>query len=202
MYERSYGSKYAGYQSAAHIAKLIRGDIKAAIAAGELPGSPRNYRVHSKSYSGGQSVDVRVINMPGLFQECDGTVPGSRQFHVRSFDNPEHDITVNAEDWRSAITAAREWYKAPASERFGVGKCRSARSCPRHWCAGHSDMRDNPHAEHHTTLTVEGRRIHDLLDEIRRAYNHDGSDVMTDYFDVLYYGTVDIYEWDNEPRSE
>lgn len=33
-------------------------------------------------------------------------------------------------------------------------------------------------------------RAERLLNEIHGAYNHDGSDVMTDYFDVRYYGTV------------
>jgi hypothetical protein len=68
----------------------------------------------------------------------------------------------------------------------------SARACPRHWCAGHYEMRDHPAAEHHQTLTVAARRISDVLEGIHGAYNHDGSDVMTDYFDVLYYGTVNI----------
>lgn len=31
-----------------------------------------------------------------------------------------------------------------------------------------------------------------LLESIHRAYNYDGSDSMTDYFDVRYYGTVEF----------
>lgn len=32
----------------------------------------------------------------------------------------------------------------------------------------------------------------DKVKQIHGAYNHDGSDTMTDYFDVKYYGTVHI----------
>lgn len=31
-----------------------------------------------------------------------------------------------------------------------------------------------------------------LLESIHKAYNYDGSDSMTDYFDVRYYGTVNL----------
>lgn len=35
----------------------------------------------------------------------------------------------------------------------------------------------------------KAKRIHDL-------YNHDNSDAMTDYFDVNYYGSVEVWKWD------
>jgi hypothetical protein len=46
-------------------------------------------------------------------------------------------------------------------------------------------------------LTAEGRRVLGVLERLHEAYNHDGSDVMTDYFDRLYFGTVEVYEHDN-----
>ena len=79
MYDRSYGAKYdepGKYARVADIAKLIRRDIKAAIAAGELPGRISDYRVRSESYSGGQSIRVRLLK-PELYEVCKGIVPGS-----------------------------------------------------------------------------------------------------------------------------
>lgn len=91
MYERSYGHKYdevQGYGRAVDIAKLIRRDIKAAIAAGELPGRPSDYRVRSDSYSGGQSINVRLL-MPELYEVCKGIVPGSEDgFGARACGDP------------------------------------------------------------------------------------------------------------------
>ena len=204
MYERRYGDKYQdGLRDAAQIAKLIRKDIKDAIAAGTLPGTFRdNYRVRTQKYSMGQAIDIRVIGLPHLFQNCDGTVPGSKSFHVQSFDRPvDHNITVNAEDWRDAIEVARHWYKAPASERFAVAKGWSAQACRNPWCAN-GERADSPHAEHHRVLTVAGQAVLKELERIHWAYNYDGSEVMTDYFDKLYGGTVDIYEWENKAAEE
>lgn len=148
MYERKYGARYdepARYASAAEIAKLIRRDIKAAIAAGDLPGRFSDYRVRSERYSGGQSISIRALR-PELYQVCEGIIPGSED---------------------------------------GYG----ARSCRDPWCKAKDDR---PHARHHFILSVEGQRVEAVLKGIHRAYNHDGSDVMTDYFDVRYYGSVDI----------
>jgi hypothetical protein len=88
MYERSYGEKYQGYASAADIAKLIRADIKAAIASGQLPGSVKNYSVRSRSYSGGQAIDIRAKELDGMYQWCEGIIPGSEDGHfARSCGN-------------------------------------------------------------------------------------------------------------------
>lgn len=77
MYQRHYGAKYAEpakYASAADIAKLIRLDIKAAIADGSLPGTTRNYSVRSRSYSGGQAIDIDAKGLDGLWQQCPGYI--------------------------------------------------------------------------------------------------------------------------------
>lgn len=91
MYERRYGARYnepAQYASAAEIAKLIRRDIKAAIAAGDLPGRASDYRVRSERYSGGQSINV-VALLPDLWQVCEGIVPGSEDgYGARSCGDP------------------------------------------------------------------------------------------------------------------
>jgi hypothetical protein len=53
------------------------------------------------------------------------------------------------------------------------------------------DNRDLPH------YTEIGQEILRKLEEIRSAYNFDGSDIMTDYFHVNYYGSVHI-DWQAE----
>lgn len=71
MYERAYGSKYAslgGYASAADIAKLMRADIKAEIAAGNLPGSMSNYSVRVDNYSMGRSIDIEAKGFEGMWE--------------------------------------------------------------------------------------------------------------------------------------
>lgn len=58
--ETVYGEKYAATKdlSRVEIAKLIRADIKAAVASGALPAA--KYRVWTESYSGGSSIDVEI----------------------------------------------------------------------------------------------------------------------------------------------
>lgn len=51
------GSKYAGWQDAAAIARQIRADLKAAQRAGDLP-DDMTIRVRCHKYAGGQAVDV------------------------------------------------------------------------------------------------------------------------------------------------
>ena len=153
QYERSYGYKYheaPAYSSAAEIAKLIRAEIKVAVAEGLLPGAPVKYSVTSQSYSGGQSVDVEVQNWDGAWVVCDG----------------------------------------------GQG-CRDV------WCVNRNDPTYAHAAQEHKVLSEEAAVALVTLERIHDAYNHDGSDVMTDYFDVRYYGTVKFEsEWGAEYRAK
>jgi hypothetical protein len=76
MYERHYGPKYNDlkaltgkeYATAADIAKLIRADLKAAVADGDLPTTfndhPVSYAVTVDNYSGGRSIDISVRGIP------------------------------------------------------------------------------------------------------------------------------------------
>lgn len=50
----------------------------------------------------------------------------------------------------------------------------------------------------HWTPGAELSAILDALAEIHRAYNYNGSDAMVDYFDVNYYGHVDV-DWRDRP---
>ena len=40
--------------------------------------------------------------------------------------------------------------------------------------------------------TPAARELRDRLEQIREAYNHDGSDSMTDHYDVRYYGSTEL----------
>lgn len=43
-------------------------------------------------------------------------------------------------------------------------------------------------------LTLDARRIRDLLETMLQAYNYNRSESQTDYFDVNFYGHV-AYDW-------
>jgi hypothetical protein len=66
MYEISYGNKYEATKGAdlADIAKLVRKDIKAAVATGKLPAGLKA-SVRIDRFSGGQSLDVTVTEYAG-----------------------------------------------------------------------------------------------------------------------------------------
>ena len=74
MYERKFTGRNCptGYVTAADIAKLMRADIKAAIKAGTLPGTARNYSVKIDNFSGGRSIDITAIDLDGMWTTCPG----------------------------------------------------------------------------------------------------------------------------------
>lgn len=47
---------------------------------------------------------------------------------------------------------------------------------------------DGYHPNERVVMTEEGKRVHEEIEKIRKAYGYNGSDMMTDYFDVRYYG--------------
>jgi hypothetical protein len=122
VYETQYGAKYEATRNwtKAQIAQGFRDDVKAAIAAGELP---KGLKLSVKTRRGG-AIDVHIREVPGM------TTP---------------------------------------------------------WAPGHDG-----------SVTEEAARIHGKLKALLWAYNYDGSDIMTDYFHVRFYGDV---EWrlDVEP---
>jgi hypothetical protein len=150
MYERSYGDKFAETKDlrTVEIAKLVRADVKAAKAAGELP-ADLNVSVRYESASMMTAIRVAVLDAPELWEPC----PGYRL-------NPGSDV--------------------------GTG-------CPSPGC---------PETYTHDRLTAEGLRITGILEAILNSYNYDGSDIMTDYFDVRFYSTVTIEDaWSIEWRA-
>ena len=103
---------------------------------------------------GAALIDVRVKNCADAWQECDGTVPGSKHYY-----------------------ADGGW---------------TAQSCPNRWCAAHNDPEYAHGAQRHKVLTENARSAQITLERIHDAYNHDGSDIQSDYFDVNYYGSVNF----------
>lgn len=81
-----------------------------------------------------------------------------------------------------------------------------ASGCPDPWCKAGGEHKDKPGAQEHDVLTEEALAAKMTLERIHGAYNHDGSDVMTDYFDVNYYGLVDFQSpqaarWEAEEKA-
>jgi len=68
--------------------------------------------------------------------------------------------------------------------------CDGGRKCRNVWCAARNDPVYAHAAEAHMVLTDEAEAARMTLERIHGAYNHDGSEVQTDYFDVRYYGGV------------
>ncbi len=63
-------------------------------------------------------------------------------------------------------------------------------SCHNVWCSARNDPVYAHAATPHDVLTDEAAAARMTLDRIHNAYNHDGSEIQVDYFDVRYYGTV------------
>lgn len=131
MYERTYGAKYDKSLSTKDIAAIVRGEIKAAIAAGTLP--KMKVSVRYESYSGGSAIRVYI---------------------------KDADFLV--------INPTRHYL-----EKDGAN-----------WAA----TRDMPHRTQKATDAINA------ISAMLEAYNHDGSDSMSDYFDVNFYKTVGV-DW-------
>lgn len=150
--QRTYGTGYVEvyeqHATAADIAKLIRRDLKAAIAAGELPGKPVAYGVTIDNYSMGRSINVTIRDYEGETRctECAGQ--RGRGSYDAANDNP----------------------------------------CP------HCFTWDR-------WLEPSAQALLDAVEQIREAYNYDGSDSMTDYYDVNYYGSTSFEgSWERGQR--
>lgn len=147
--ERSYGSKYEEfhtgpdgehvYRHASEYSAQIRADIKAAVAAGDLPGKPTTYSVTCENYAGGRSIRVVIRDLPNAWVE-----PNSEE-------------------------AGRMFLFAPADQKVP---------------------------------SKEAVRTERDIKAMLNSYNYDGSDAMTDYYDVNFYGFVDVEtEWAADWRA-
>lgn len=69
---------------------------------------------------------------------------------------------------------------------------RTATACSNVWCAARNDPAYAHGATKHDVLTEEAQVAKMTLERIHGGYNHNGSDMMVDYFDVRYYGHVEF----------
>ena len=62
--------------------------------------------------------------------------------------------------------------------------------CHNIWCSARNDPQYAHAATPHSVLTEDAEAAKMTLQRIHNAYNHDGSEIQVDYFDVRYYGHV------------
>jgi hypothetical protein len=96
-------------------------------------------------------------------------------------------------------------YQVGTRRDHGDG-CWTATGCGDPWCKAGGEHKDLPDAQYHDVLTEEALAAKMTLERIHGAYNHDGSDAMTDYFDVNYYGHVAFQDvrsaqWEAEEKA-
>lgn len=121
--------------------------------------------------------------------KAEGLLPASWTYSVRSsrFANGQAiDVTVKncADAWQVCEGIV------PGTKRPTEGGGWTARPCGDVWCAASGNPLYAHGAREHTVLTEDAAAARTTLERIVDAYNHDGSDVMTDYFDVRYYSHV------------
>ena len=135
---RWYGEKYDTAKSATDVPALLRAEIKAAVASGELPRG--KYSVRRRRCTHSWAIDVRIADVPGLVVH-----------------NPDRLLAD----------------------------------------------RDHPNVYTPTPwMTEEARDLLKKVSALLQAYNHDGSDSMTDYYDVRFYGDAEYdHEWTNARRA-
>ncbi len=143
---RVYGAKYDSNLTAKEIAVKVRGDIKAAVKAGELPKAKYSVRIGGGSLH--STIDVGISELPASF----------RLYNEKRL----------------------QW------------------------------DRENPHKSHHDggpevqwIHSDEARALCEKVTKMLEAYNHDGSDTLSDYWDVKFYGHVDFgFEWSKAKREQ
>lgn len=99
----------------------------------------------------------------------EGLLPTAWSYSVRS-DSLSIDVEV-----RDCLDAWRE--------------C-DGMNCGNVWCAARNDPQYGHAATPHQVLTDDAAAARMTLDRIHGAFNHDGSEIQVDYFDVRYYGHV------------
>jgi hypothetical protein len=121
----------------------------------------------------------------------EGLLPGRWTYSVRS----EYFSGGSSIDLR-VKNCADAWIPCPGykigTRRDSPGGGWTATGCGNVWCSAGGIHKDSPHASPHDVLTEEAAAAKMTLERIHGAYNHDGSDTMTDHFDVNYYGHVDF----------
>jgi len=118
----------------------------------------------------------------------EGLLPAGPSYRVRS-DNFSggRSIDIRVENWPEAWQDC-DGFKVGQSRIAGHGR----ELCRDYFCAAALALtgETRPGAQTHQVLTEEAEAAKMTLQRIHSAYNHDGSDIQSDYFDVNYYGHV------------
>lgn len=126
----------------------------------------------------GSTVDIAKVIRRDIKQAVqEGLLPTRWSYSVRSPHGTSIDVEV-----RDCPDAWRE--------------C-DGMNCHNVWCAERNDPRYAHAATPHQVLTDEAAAAKMTLERIHNAYNHDGSELQTDYFDVRYYGHVNFEDADS-----
>jgi hypothetical protein len=80
----------------------------------------------------------------------------------------------------------------PGTKQYAEDGGWVATGCPNMWCAARNDPAYAAYATPHDVLTDDARSAKMTLERIHNAYNHDGSEIQSDYFDVRYYGSIEF----------
>lgn len=75
--------------------------------------------------------------------------------------------------------------------------CDGGQGCHNVWCSARNDPKYAHASDKHMVLTEEAKAAKMTLERIHNAYNHDGSEIQVDYFDVRYYGHVEFESADS-----
>lgn len=91
---------------------------------------------------------------------------------------------------------------APGKHRVVVVPYRERESGEVRWINLHMRPGDMHEVRRFDTESTESRAVRDALEDLHNAYNHDGSDTMTDHFDVKFYGGVSVETFPGVPEYE
>ncbi len=119
-------------------------------------------------------------------------------------------VTDDAANIRRHIKTMSKAGVLPADWSYSVRKRSGTHSwafnvravSPRPLCACEPDHYDHPHVRHAETgemvtaredrYTIEARAVARALHDLVNGHNHDGSDTLTDYYDVKFYSDVTL----------
>lgn len=132
----------------------------------------RSYGYRYNEVDGRPADIAKVIRRDVKQAQQEGLLPARWSYSVRS-----DSLSINV-DVRDCADAWRD--------------CDGGQGCHNVWCEARNDPAYAHAAEPHHVLTEEADAAKITLERIHNAYNHDGSEIQTDYFDVRYYGHVNF----------
>lgn len=135
----------------------------------------------------------------------EGLLPAHWKYSVKSqYFAGGSSIDVSVKNCADAWMPCPGYQIGTKHELPGGG--RTATGCGNPWCKAGGEFKDRPEAQEHDVLTEEAQAAKMTLERIHGAFNHDGSEVQVDYFDVNYYGHVEFQSaesarWEAEEKA-